>query len=112
MNTNIPFVSSRKFYDVEFYPHGFHRSGEFTCAEAAMLEQCGAVIRDLAEARHKPASPEEHAMLAVINGEALPQTPLEHLWCKYRCKVRERKSFLACALRPSQKSGQAEINFT
>lgn len=98
------FRSRSKYYDTNYYPHGFSRSGEFTRAEAELLENCGAVIRDLAEARRAPDCAEHHAMLAVVNGECAPQSALEKLWCKYKNSVRERKSFLTCSLRPMSKS--------
>ncbi|MDX1453026.1 MAG: DUF413 domain-containing protein [Oleiphilaceae bacterium] len=97
------FYATRKFYDTALYPHGFHRSGEFTRAESSLLENCGTVISQLKAQRMKPAHPEHHAILAVIDGERRPQTDVERVWHKYEQKCREHKSFLHNALRPAYK---------
>ncbi len=95
------FCSTRKFYDLTHFPHGFSRSGEFTRHEAHLLEACGHTIDALLSGKMHPACAEHHTMLAVISGARQPQSELERLWYKYQRKIAQRKGFLHYSLRPS-----------
>lgn len=78
-----PFYSKSSFYDSTHFPHGFARSGHFTKKEADLLTESGYIIKQLAEGNIQAESPEQKAMLEVIQGLKPVETTYERIWEKY-----------------------------
>lgn len=78
-----PFYSKSSFYDAVHFPHGFARSGHFTKKEADLLTESGYIIKQLAQGNIQAESPEQKAMLEVIQGLKPIETTYERIWEKY-----------------------------
>ncbi|WKE65414.1 DUF413 domain-containing protein [Gallaecimonas kandeliae] len=91
------FISTKRFSDNKHFPHGFARSGDFTKAEANLLEAHGQSLQALASCLTSPATAEEHQFLAVCQGSRPPVTPLEKVWAKYQRLLDQKKRvFTVC----------------
>ena len=78
-----PFYSKSSFYDSINFPHGFARSGHFTKKEAEILTESGYIIKQLAQGNIQAESPEQKAILLVIQGQKPVETTYERIWEKY-----------------------------
>ncbi len=106
---NESFKAAKKFYDDKNYPRGFARSGDFTTAEAALLEKHGAALRALAEGMQQPASAEESQFVGVARGEIEATTAIEKVWIKY-IKRTTNKKFYTLFGKSKQAAGE-EVSF-
>ncbi len=88
------FVSHKRFYDDVNFPKGFKRSGDFTSKEAELLELHGYALKNLAEGKVLPVTPDEAQCVDVIKGNRTPSSLLEQIWVKYR-KLALGKPFYA-----------------
>lgn len=80
-------LNTRRFHDPKNYPYGFSRSGDFTIAESRALSEYGALLQALTDGVIEPASDSEENILAVAQGNALPQTSVERVWLKYLKRI-------------------------
>ena len=103
------FKAAKKFYDDKNYPRGFARSGDFTTAEASLLEKHGVALRALAEGGQAPSTPEEEQFAAVARGEVEPQTAVEKVWVKYIKRTTGRR-FYTLFGKSKQTAGE-EVSF-
>ncbi|WP_115720277.1 MaoP family protein [Gallaecimonas mangrovi] len=94
---NQSFVSTKRFFDQKHFPHGFARSGDFTKAEATLLENHGQALQALASGLVSPASAEEFQFLECCQGTRQASTGLEKVWAKYQ-KILDHKKrvFTVC----------------
>jgi len=78
------FKSFGIFSDTKNFPWGFKKSGDFTIAQAEILEKYGKALRALENKESPPATQEEKQFVAVCNGKAAASSPVELAWLKYR----------------------------
>ena len=89
MSQSSSFITSSKFLAQRYFPYGISRSGEFTSAQAKLLEQHGCAYQALHEGKREPVCEEEQAFIAVCRGERQPETAHEKVWQLYLQKVAE-----------------------
>lgn len=105
------FVSTKRFFDQKHFPHGFARSGDFTKAEATLLENHGQALQALASGLSSPASAEEFQFLESCQGTRPPVTALEKVWAKYQKILDQKKRvFTVCNDWLSVQNGTARID--
>lgn len=86
----MSFETSKRFFDNVNFPHGFSRSGDFTKAQALILETKGVVLKALHEGLQLPQTDEEKRFVAMCLEQQPPATDIEKAWSGY-LKVLKRK---------------------
>ncbi len=79
----MSFECTRKYYDDENFPHGFRRSGDFTRAQADVLEAKGVTLKALHEGHQTPESEEEKDFVLMCQDKREATTPIEKAWKAY-----------------------------
>lgn len=77
------FQSQKKFFDDVNFPRGFQRSGDFTRAQATILETMGVAMKDLHEGRRAPVTDEEVRFVQVCQQQEAPVSEVERTWANY-----------------------------
>lgn len=110
--TDKNFSSNIKFFDDNNFPYGFSRSGDFTATEAQLLTDCGHIMMQLAQKQRLPENSDQEQFLQVIEGKAVPQTPIERIYEKY-IKLVERKNNVVSFIKkaPSDSLLDEDIEF-
>jgi len=80
------------YYDRKNFPWGFSKSGDFTIAQAKILEIYGKQLLALEQKEISPKTREEKQFVAVCNGEKAASSSLEIVWEKYRTVIEQRSS--------------------
>jgi uncharacterized protein len=93
----MSFESTKKFFDDRNFPHGFHRSGDFTRAQAAILEAKGITLKALHEGSQAPQGPEEERFVAVCKGEQPTSTDIEKTWMIYLSALRRKQVYFTAS---------------
>jgi len=93
----MSFVSTKKFYDDANFPRGFHRSGDFTRAQADLLESKGVVLKALHQGDQPPADEIEARFVQVCNGELEAQTDIEKSWLRYLAALRRKQVYFTAS---------------
>lgn len=78
------FEASAPFYDNRRFRAGFRRCGEFTIAQAEILENYGRTLLALEQGTKAPKTKEEKSFVSVCKGNKEPQTLVELAWIKYK----------------------------
>lgn len=86
-NSTEGFEQLGPYYDDKNYPRGFNKSGEFTTAEANLLQQYGKHLNRLAQGKCDAANAQQQQFVKVCRGEQSAQTAVEKAWCKYQAKI-------------------------
>ena len=87
------FNVDRKFYDDKNYPRGMKRSGDFSLAEAELLEQYGVALMALASGTRLPITEEELHFVEVCRGNTIVANTIERAWLKYQNIILTPKQF-------------------
>ncbi|WP_036537278.1 DUF413 domain-containing protein [Oceanobacter kriegii] len=93
----MSFESSKKFYDDTNFPRGFHRSGDFTRAQADLLESKGVVLKALHQGDQLPADEAETRFVQVCMGEAVAQSDVEKAWGRYLAALRRKQVYFTAS---------------
>ncbi len=86
-------IGAKLYSDVERFPYGFKKSGDFSIAEATILSTLGLTLRDLESGLLKPKSTDEEHFVQVTRGLAEPVTKVERTWQKYVRLTRSKRNF-------------------
>jgi uncharacterized protein YifE (UPF0438 family) len=100
----MSFATSKRFFDNDNFPHGFSRSGDFTRAQALILETKGVALKALHEGHQPPQTDEEKRFVAMCLEQQPPTTDVEKAWSVY-LKVLKRKKVYFTASTGSTESG-------
>ena len=87
------FSVDRNFYDDRNYPRGMKRSGDFTLAEAEVLERYGVALMALSSGNRLPATEEEQHFVDVCRGNTTVANTIERAWLKYQNIILTPKQF-------------------
>ena len=87
MSKDIRASLNKAFQDVNNYPYGFSRSGDFSIKESQLLENNGTWLAALADGVITPETDEEQRVLSVIGGSEKPESSLEKVWIKYQSRI-------------------------
>ncbi|MGL4449286.1 MAG: DUF413 domain-containing protein [Aeromonas sp.] len=79
----MSFASDKRFTDMQHFPRGLRRSGEFTVAEATQLETYGVAMQALASGALAPRDEVENAFVAQVHSGMAGGNPLAKVWLKY-----------------------------
>lgn len=88
MSTRESFLQKR-FNDVKNFPYGFSRSGDFSFAEAQLLEKYGHLCQALLNGEVSDLTEEDKHFILAVKGETAPNAQIEYTWLKY-LKVTKR----------------------
>ena len=78
------------FYDNRHFRVGFRRCGEFTIAQADILEQYGRTLAALARGEKTPVSEAEKHFVDFCNGKKAAESFVEQTWSKYQSLLNKR----------------------
>lgn len=84
------FEISAPYNDRKHFPYGFHRSGEFTIAQADIIVNYGKILSQLEQGNKNAETIEEKNFVAVCKGEKVPESPIESTWYKYRSLLNKK----------------------
>lgn len=93
----MSFTCTKKYYDDQNFPRGFHRSGDFTRAQADILESKGVVLKALHEGRQAPATEEESQFLSMCQEQQEAQTPIEKAWKSYLSALSRKQVYFTAS---------------
>ncbi|MBY4677758.1 DUF413 domain-containing protein [Marinobacterium arenosum] len=94
------FQATGKFSDDTHFPYGFHRSGDFTRAQADLLLQHGQAYLALASQQREPINEEEADFVRSCRGEKAPASIHERAWNRYLTVIGKPRRFFALADQP------------
>ena len=80
------------YYDKKYFPWGFSKSGDFTIAQAKILEIYGKRLLALEQKEISPESREEKRFVAVCDRDKAASSSLEIAWEKYRTVIEQKSS--------------------
>lgn len=104
------FASEKKFFDDRNFPHGFQRSGDFTRAQAQLLESKGVAMKALHEGTRQPRTPEEEHFVATCMGQAKPSTDTEKTWALYLTSLRRKQIYFTASSAAVEGSGSDSMD--
>ncbi|MGB2741081.1 MAG: DUF413 domain-containing protein [Cognaticolwellia sp.] len=87
------FNVDRNFYDDRNYPRGMKRSGDFSLAEAELLEKYGVALMALSLGTRQPITEDEQHFVDVCRGNACMGNTIEKAWLKYQNIILTPKQF-------------------
>jgi len=87
------FNVDRNFYDDRNYPRGMKRSGDFSLAEAELLEEYGVALIALSSGVRLPITEEEQHFVEVCRGNTIVGNTIEKAWLKYQNIILTPKQF-------------------
>jgi uncharacterized protein YifE (UPF0438 family) len=90
MNENNAFFSDQRFTARECFPHGIARSGDFSLAQAKLLEQHGHAYQALQQGLRAPVNDEEAQFVEVFKGNKSASTPHELVWQRFLDRTENR----------------------
>ncbi len=94
--TTMSFVSDKRFNDFQHFPRGIRRSGQFTVAEADLLEQCGQAMLELYQGKRQPADEVEKAFLEQVQAGSATGSNHAKVWFKYLKVIGPRRVHRLC----------------
>ena len=94
--TTMSFVSDKRFNDFQHFPRGIRRSGQFTVAEADLLEQCGQAMLELYQGKRQPADEVEKAFLEQVQAGSATGSNHAKVWFKYLKVIGPRRVYRLC----------------
>ncbi len=86
-------VSQKPFIDRSHFPYGFRKSGDFSIGEADLLSKYGKTLLALESGELAPETADEKHFVALVAGEAQPDSNLERAWVKYVRLARGKRHF-------------------
>jgi uncharacterized protein len=92
----MSFVSDKRFNDLQHFPRGLRRSGQFTVAEADILEQCGLVMLELYQGKREPADDVERTFIERVQAGDATGSPHAKVWFKYLKVIGPRRVHRLC----------------
>ena len=105
------FATSKKYFDDRNFPRGFQRSGDFTRAQAAILESMGDALKALHEGTRQPINDEEAHFIATCVAGEQPVTEVEKAWASYvRALQRKQIYFTASSAAVAESGGSDDID--
>lgn len=93
----MSFECTKKFFDDRNFPRGFHRSGDFTRAQATILEASGVVLKALHEGSMEPRDEAEARFVAVCKGEQKAESDVEKSWVIYLAALRRKQVYFTAS---------------
>ena len=86
---SIPsFNTDKIFRDLQNFPYGFARSGEFTTEQAMLLEKHGLAYKELDSGDRQPADNQEKAFVAYCRGDKKAESLHERTWERFQNKIK------------------------
>ncbi len=92
----MSFESGKRFNDLQHFPRGIRRSGEFTVAEAELLEQHGHAMLELYQGKRQPQDEVETAFMDRIQAGEASGNPFAKVWFKYLKVIGPRRVHRLC----------------
>ncbi|MDO6682535.1 DUF413 domain-containing protein [Oceanobacter sp. 5_MG-2023] len=93
----MSFASPKKYFDDRNFPRGFHRSGDFTRAQAEILESLGTVLKALHEGTQEPEDEVEAHFVMVCQGKEQAVTDIEKAWTLYLSALHRKQVYFTAS---------------
>ena len=108
------FLSQRNFYDDANFPYGFHRSGDFSIAEANILTSQGYIMTKLHKGEMASTSSEHKRFLDVVNGTIEAEYLREKSYLKYLQVLKNKNKYISALTKINWLlfSGSLTISYT
>ncbi len=92
----MSFESEKRFNDLQHFPRGIRRSGNFTVSESDLLERHGHAMMELYQGKRTPADDVEQSFVtSVLAGDAAGN-PFAKVWLKYIKVIGPRRVHRLC----------------
>ncbi len=92
----MSFESGKRFNDLQHFPRGIRRSGEFTVAEADLLERHGHAMMELYQGKRQPQDDVEVMFMERIQAGEASGNPFAKVWFKYLKVIGPRRVHRLC----------------
>jgi len=102
------FVASKKYFDDRNFPRGFQRSGDFTRAQALLLESKGVAMKALHEGSRQPETEEEARFVATCLGQEQPVSEIEKTWAAYVKALQRKQIYFTASSAAVADSGSSD----
>lgn len=102
------FYSNKKFYDNQNYPQGFQRSGDFTRAQAQLLESKGVALKALHEGSQTPTTAEEEQFVLFCQNQGEATTEVEKTWIQYLNALKRKQIYFTASSAAVDSGGAVE----
>ncbi|OIN04552.1 DUF413 domain-containing protein [Oceanisphaera psychrotolerans] len=93
----MSFESSKPFQDFAHFPRGLRRCGEFTVAEAQLLEQSGHAMLGLYTGQRAPNCDEEQRFFEQVQQGAATESRHAKVWLKYLKVIGPKRVHRLCS---------------
>ena len=94
----MSFQSDKRFNDLQHFPRGLRRSGEFTTSEADLLETCGQVMLELYQGKREPKDDVEQLFLDRVKAGDAAGNPHAKVWFKYLKVIGPKRVHRLCTV--------------
>lgn len=94
---NMSFESTKPFQDFAHFPRGLRRCGEFTVAEAQLLEQSGHAMLALYTGQRAPGCDDEQRFFEQIQQGAATESRHAKVWLKYLKVIGPKRVHRLCS---------------
>ena len=92
----MSFESEKRFNDLQHFPRGIRRSGNFTVSESDMLERHGHAMMALYQGKQQPADDVEADFVERIKTGDAGGNPFAKVWLKYIRVIGPRRVHRLC----------------
>ncbi|ART79201.1 DUF413 domain-containing protein [Oceanisphaera avium] len=105
----MSFESNKPFQDFAHFPRGLRRCGEFTVAEAQLLEESGHALLALYSGQAQPNGPEEQRFLEQVQAGNATDSKQAKVWLKYLKVIGPKRVHRLCS--PMTSGSAADDDF-
>jgi uncharacterized protein YifE (UPF0438 family) len=92
----MSFESEKRFNDLNHFPRGIRRSGNFTVTESNLLETHGHAMMELYQGKRQPADDVEADFVERVKNGDPAGNPFAKVWLKYTTVIGPRKVHRLC----------------
>lgn len=92
----MSFESEKRFNDLQHFPRGIRRSGNFTVGESDLLERHGHAMMELYQGKREPKDDVEAAFVERVKADDAAGNPFAKVWLKYIKVIGPRRVHRLC----------------
>jgi uncharacterized protein len=92
----MSFESEKRFNDLQHFPRGIRRSGNFTVSESDLLERHGHAMMELYQGKRLPQDDVETAFVERVAAGDAAGNPFAKVWLKYIKVIGPRRVHRLC----------------
>ena len=92
----MSFESEKRFNDLQHFPRGIRRSGNFTVSESDLLERHGHAMMELYQGKREPKDDVEAVFVERVKADDAAGNPFAKVWLKYIKVIGPRRVHRLC----------------